>query len=269
MGCYLTPGGLRRLENRINKPNDSWTEAEMADEAKITRNTIRTIRQKPRKPVKENSLRKLFLALELTLEDSDYHCGQQEEQGDERITVSPDSYLYYIQEAVTADRVPTRFLPLMVSDINEIMSNAWRGIFTDVWERILQEETLRVTARKLICDESDDQRIQGLLFLGTGQDAYWTLDCLLETAPFNRYDRSARSFRGVGSALMARLVAEHTQRGFRLPLLLETSPRAMPFYKHLGCIVPPASAKPNRLILPQEAAKRLFAQVTDRALSED
>jgi hypothetical protein len=174
----------------------------------------------------------------------------------------PDAYTYFIQEVHTQHRVPACFVQLTQDDLGEIVSEAWRGIFTKVWERIVQEEELRKNARKLVCMEGENS-IQGLLFLGTGADDRWTLDCLLEAAPQNQYHSPRRAFRGVGKALVARLFAEHTYRGFQTPLLLETSPRALQFYKHIGALTPPHSLKPNRLILPQDVANNLFVQVID------
>ncbi len=175
---------------------------------------------------------------------------------------SPDSYIYFIQDVYTERRIPCRFLQLEPEDLDEIMSDAWHGIFTPVWERIVQEEALIKHARKLICLE-EASSIQGLLFLGTEIHERWTLDCLLESAPQNQYNSPKRTFTGIGKALVARLIAEHIDRGFHKPLLLETSPRALQFYTHLGALTPPRSQKPNRLLLPLDAASRVLAQVID------
>jgi len=199
-----------------------------------------------------------------TLYDFD-ESGMEEETIQEQET--PDEYSYYIKEALGSHRVAAHFVPLEAGDREEILSDDWRGIFRAVWERIIDEQTLFQNVRKLVCESGDDTHILGLIFLADGQDEHWTFDSLLEAAPFNQYNPAARSYRGVGKALVARLIAEHTHRGYQMPLLLEASPRALPFYKHLGCTVPMNRQRANRVIITQEIAQQIFMQVTDRILT--
>ena len=168
-----------------------------------------------------------------------------------------------LRAGTSGERVSTSFAPLEAADATEIGGVDWQGVYAAVWQRILEEESLRRCTLKLVCDGEEDRRIQGLLYLGERGSPLWSLECLLEAAPWNRYGLPSerRQYQGVGKVLVARVVAEHLALGYRDPLLIDVAPRAVRFYERLGWVQPRQSARPNRYMLEIAKAEALLQSV--------
>ena len=172
----------------------------------------------------------------------------------------PDSFTYLIRESATGHEVPAAFVPLQYADLNTIAAENWHGVFKPIWEQIAETEPLRKRAYKIVCDDTD-KRTQGLLFLGIERGRDWSLDCLLEAAPWNRHGAGDRLYRGVGKALIARVIAEHWRLGYHSPIQLEVNPRSHLFYQRLGFVQAGEASASNRLFLPEAQARTIFESV--------
>ena len=118
---------------------------------------------------------------------------------------------YSIIEAQTNRLVTIHFETLTPQDVSELRNEDWtNAVFRDVWPQL----TLVENTFKMVRTNAPDTRIQGVVRVGSVLWAGGLLEgSLLEAAPFNLHGYSAQTYRGVGRALVARLVAESILQG--------------------------------------------------------
>lgn len=108
-----------------------------------------------------------------------------------------------------------------------------RGDSPAIWENAaFLSNKADKDVHKLTKAGSEDRRIQALLFLPPDQD--WSVEVLVDVAPWNRYGNVKRELRGVGVICVARLIRERLVRSKQGAMALVASSGAEPFLLHLG-----------------------------------
>lgn len=139
---------------------------------------------------------------------------------------------YFITDAETGSIVPVHFAPLLAEDAAELKNEDWsQAIFALNWLQLVGSKRVL----KLIADDTEDQRIQGILHLGEVEpNDIFLMNSLLEAAPFNQHWYTRRAYHGVGRVLVARLVAKSILLGGQGRVLVQARPGTEDFYKALG-----------------------------------
>jgi hypothetical protein len=96
----------------------------------------------------------------------------------------PNTLPYFVLEVQTGQHVPVRFAPLTAADEAELRGMDWsQAVFRDVWPELVNDSR----TFKMLCVNSHDTRIQGMVRLGQYAPVSGLLKkSLLEAAPFNR-----------------------------------------------------------------------------------
>jgi predicted N-acetyltransferase YhbS len=153
----------------------------------------------------------------------------------ENLKQSVDTLSYVISEVGTDRPVSAYFSALTTADAAELQSAEWlRGRFRDVWLAWLNEEH----TWKLVVHTDAEEKIQGIVRIGAIRHTEFVgnalRDSLLEVAPVNRQGAEPRKYRGVGRALIARLIVESYRQGGTGNLLVRPVADSLPFYRTLG-----------------------------------
>ena len=150
----------------------------------------------------------------------------------ELLNADPDMLPYFITEVQTGRKVSVRFEPLALDDLAELQSAEWaRAVFAAVWQYYAGD----ARTYKLVCTEGEDRRIQGIVSVGDVLPYGTSLrKSLLESAPFNRREKSAQVHRGVGRVMIARLIAESYLRGQQGRVSVVPRPGSEAFYTAIG-----------------------------------
>ena len=167
----------------------------------------------------------------------------------------PDQLSY----AVTGPdcRLPVRFELLTAADALVLWGPSWaHAVFQAVW---LNAAIAEFGALKVVAPADHDAGVLGLVLPGTIKKLRGPLeDSLLETAPELRYGNPARSYRGVGRVLVARLVAESIVKGGGGAIRVRVRPGMGSFYTRLGFRSIPGT--PYFMVLPSAQALRLLEE---------
>jgi hypothetical protein len=168
----------------------------------------------------------------------------------------PNTLPYFITEAQTSRVIPVRFEALTAEDVPELTNEDWvQAVFAAAWRQYVYGERVL----KLVCVAAEDQRIQGLLHLGSlDTSRVFLIESLLETAPFNRSNTSQQNYNGVGRVLVARLVVESVQIGGHGRVVVQPRSGTASFYETIGFKALPAK---RRYILDTAQAKLLLESV--------
>lgn len=180
---------------------------------------------------------------------------------------NPDQLPYYIIESGHA--VQVRFAPLSVED-KAHLKEMWSGsVYAAVWQHLVEYEVTRRSTLKLVSRDDRDERIFGLLCIGTDVAVRALpggvhMPSVLETAPQLRYqhEEAQREISGTGRVLVARLIAESVQRGHGGALIVSPRPQAIRFYRHLG--FEPLNRDPKLFFIREEAAQQLLQDAVTR-----
>jgi hypothetical protein len=175
---------------------------------------------------------------------------------------NPDVLPYYIMEKVLP--VLVHFAPLEAGDDSHIATFWPDAIYFDLWHHVAQYDVTRQTTLKLIVVEGSDDRILGLVRMGSGVSARaasvgLNTQSVLETAPRLQFRIRQREYKGVGKVLVARLIAESVLRDRGGALIVTPRPQAIPFYLHLG--FQPMNRDPKLFFLREETGVQLLQSV--------
>ena len=135
-----------------------------------------------------------------------------------------DRLPYFVKDEA-GEPVSVHFAPLLESDRDELLRPPWSNAsYGAAWQALAGE----ARTRKLVFADATGGEILGLLRLGYRPSGTNLLvESLLEASPAHRA-------RGVGSVLIARLVAESYNEGAFGQLRVEPHVKAVGFYLRLG-----------------------------------
>jgi len=118
----------------------------------------------------------------------------------------PDRFAYHAWS--DGEPISVRFVPCAAKE-HDVFSCPGEWRFRDIFAAYLDGDAPQDLLKCVIDHEGG--RVVGLLYLG-GPDADWHRDVTFETAPDVRHGADTRSLTGVGTAMLARIVAEHLWR---------------------------------------------------------
>jgi len=179
----------------------------------------------------------------------------------------PDRLAFHVR---TADgTMPVRFIPCSPKEHNVFVATGeWQ--LREIFAAYLDGDTPQDLLKCVLADET--ARVAGLLYLG-GADNDWNEDVTFETAPDLRYGSENRPLQGVGTAMVARMVAEFLWRenipvdGFLDGLISMTGEFSLKFFKSADPSFPAALGlrqdprDPLRWWVDSDTASRLLARV--------
>jgi hypothetical protein len=179
---------------------------------------------------------------------------------DELPGTNPNTLPYFISETQTGLRILVRFAPLTAADEAELRGMDWsQAVFRDIWPELVNDSN----TFKMLCVNSHDTRIQGMVRLGQYAPVSGLLKkSLLEAAPFNRYGRSTQSYHGVGRVLVARLVIESVWQGGQGRVVVTPRPGSEVFYHTLGF-----RRSPKMILDSEDSIRALMTSVLLPSLS--
>lgn len=175
---------------------------------------------------------------------------------------NPDNLPYFVMSDGQPLRI--RFTPLEAEDARRI-AEFWEGaVYFPLWQEVASHEANRQTTLKLIAANGSDDRILGLLRMGSRTSMYAASRGLntfsvLEAAPRLQHRQSDRRIQGGGKVLVARLIAESVLCGSEGGLTVTPRRQIIPFYQHLG--FQRQDRNPNLFSIPRDAGIQLLKSV--------
>lgn len=176
---------------------------------------------------------------------------------EELLSADPNTLPYRLRRVATGESGEVRFEPTTADDAEELRAEDWaKAKFAEVWPEFAE----LAGTLKVVLAQGEDRRIQGILKVGRVPFRGFPLgDSLLESAPWNQHGAEDREYRGIGRALVLRLVVESLRQGGGGSILVTAAPRSERFYEALG-FVPGRQEAPDRFRLTQRRAMDLLRE---------
>lgn len=170
----------------------------------------------------------------------------------------PDNLPYFVLDS-ERNRIRVCFRQLDDGDVEALRGTDWRGaVFRDVWLSLAG----RIPMLKLVRSNDSADEILGLLKLGKLDRPGGPLRfSLLEVAPSDQATNAMRIIRGIGTVMIARLVAQSVTEGGSGKIIVVYRPGTAGFYKHIG--FREVRHSPEQLAIEPGDAHRLVARVTE------